>query len=89
MIVVIQSCLTLRDPMDWSHQALLSIRFPRQEYWSGLPFSSLGALPDPGIEFLSPALQANSLLLNHQGSPKVMNTQSEMTTHKFRNYSLI
>ena len=23
---------------------------PRQEYWSGLPFPSLGALPDPGIE---------------------------------------
>ena len=31
-------------------------RFPRQEYWSGLPFPSPGDLPDPGIEPLSPAL---------------------------------
>ena len=27
--------------------------FPRQEYWSGLPFLSLGDLPDPGIETVS------------------------------------
>jgi len=24
--------------------------FPRQEYWSGLPYPSLGILPNPGIE---------------------------------------
>ena len=30
--------------------------FPRQEYWSGLPFPSPGDLPDPGIEPMSPAL---------------------------------
>ena len=35
--------------------------FPRQEYWSGLPFPSLGDLPDPGIEPRSPTLQAESL----------------------------
>ena len=35
--------------------------FPRQEYWSGLPFPSLGDLPDPGIETGSPTLQADSL----------------------------
>ena len=34
--------------------------FSRQEYWSGLPFPSLGDLPDPGIEPGSPALQADS-----------------------------
>jgi len=34
----------------------------RQEYWSGLPFPSLGYLPSPGIEPGSPALQADSLL---------------------------
>ena len=33
--------------------------FSRQEYWSGLPFSSPGNLPDPGIEPKSPALQAD------------------------------
>ena len=37
------------------------MEFSRQEYWSGLPFPSLGALPNPGIEPRSPALQADSL----------------------------
>ena len=36
-------------------QAPLSMRFSRQEYWSGLPFSSLSNLTDPGIETASPA----------------------------------
>ena len=43
------------------HQAPLSMAFSRQEYWSGLPFSSPGDLPDPGIEPVSPALQADPL----------------------------
>ena len=34
-------------------QALLSIEFSRQEYWSGLPFPSPEDLPDPGIEPVS------------------------------------
>ena len=37
-------------------QALLSMGFPRQEHWSGLPFPPPGDLPDPGIEPSSPAL---------------------------------
>ena len=32
-----------------AHQAPLSMGFPRQEYWSGLPFPTPGTLPDPGI----------------------------------------
>ena len=36
--------------MDLAHQALLSMGFPRQEYWSGLPFTSPGDLPNPGIK---------------------------------------
>ena len=39
-----------------AHQACLSMGFPRQEYWSGLPFPSPGDLPYPGIEPTSPAL---------------------------------
>jgi len=49
-------------PWAAAHQAPLSIAFSRQEYWSGLPFSSPGGLPNPGIEPRSPALQADSLL---------------------------
>jgi len=52
-----------------AHQAPLSMGFSRQEYWSGLPFLSLGDLSDPGIEPTPPALQVDSLLLSHQGSP--------------------
>ena len=43
-------------PWTVAHQAPLSTGFPRQEYWSGLPFPSPGDLPDPGIEPMSPAL---------------------------------
>jgi len=46
-------------PWTIAHQAPLPMGFPRQEYWSGLPFPSLGDLPDPGIKLASPALQAN------------------------------
>ena len=49
-------CDTFTIPGTVAHQASLSLGFSRQEYWSGLPFSSLGDLPDPGIEPESPAL---------------------------------
>ena len=52
-----------------AHQAPLSMGFSRQEYWSGLPFPPPGDPPDPGIEPTPPALQVDSLLLSHQGSP--------------------
>jgi len=43
------------------------MRFSRQEYWSGLPFSSPEDLPGSGIELGSPALQADSLPSEPQG----------------------
>ena len=45
-------------PWTVAHQAPLSMGFPRQEYWSGWPFPSPG--DSPGIEPVSPALQADS-----------------------------
>ena len=48
-------------PCTVALQASLSMGFPRQEYWSGLPFSSPGDLPDPGIKSGSSALKADSL----------------------------
>ena len=44
-------------PWTVAYQAPPFIGFSRQEYWSGLPFPSLGDLPDSGIEPGSPALQ--------------------------------
>ena len=56
-------------PWTVAHQAPLSRGFSQQEYWGGLPCLPPGDLPDPGIELMSPALQADSLPLDHQGSP--------------------
>ena len=56
-------------PWTVAHQAPLSMEFSRQEYWSGLPFSSPGNLPDPGIEPVFPALQADALLSEPTGKP--------------------
>ena len=39
IVLVTKLYLTLCDPMDVAHQAPLSLGFPRQEYWSGLPFT--------------------------------------------------
>ena len=56
-------------PRTVAHQAPLLMGFPKQEYWSGLPFLFPGNLPDPGIEPPSPALQADSLPTEPPGKP--------------------
>jgi len=43
--------------------------FPRQEYWSRLPFPSPRGLPNPGIKPMSLSLQEDYLPLSHQSSP--------------------
>ena len=48
-------------PWTVAYQAPPSMKFSRQEYWSGLPFPSPGDLPHPGIEPGSLALQADAL----------------------------
>ena len=60
-------------PWTVAHQALLSMGFSRQEYWSGLPVPSPGYLPNPGIEPETPALQADSL---PSAPPKCQQIQS-------------
>ena len=61
--VVSDSC----NPWTIPCQAPLSMGLCRQEFWSGLPFPSPGDLPDPGIKPGSPALQADSLMIELQG----------------------
>ena len=56
-------------PWTVAYQAPLSMRFSRQEYWSGLPFPSPGDLPDPGIEPGSPALESDALTSEPPGKP--------------------
>ena len=56
-------------PRTVAYKASQSMRFSRQEYWSGLPFLSSGDLPNPGIEPGSPALEADSLSIEPPGKP--------------------
>ena len=59
-VLVTQSCLPA-TPRTAAHQDPLSMEFPKQEYWSRLPFPSAGELPHPGIKPGSPALHVGSL----------------------------
>ena len=65
------------SPTPWivAHQAPLSMEFPRQEYWSGLPFPSLGDLPYSGTEppsFVSPALAGRFFTTMPPGKPQTI-----------------
>ena len=65
-----KSCPTLLQP-PWTvaRQGPLSMRFPRQEHWSELPFPSPGDLYNPGIEPQSPALAGIFLAAEPLGKP--------------------
>ena len=67
--LVAQSCLTLCNPMDCSPPGSSVHGILQARYWSGLPCPPPWDLPNPGIELVPPALQADSLPLSHQGSP--------------------
>ena len=73
-------------PWSVAHQLPLSMEFSRQEYWSGLPFSSLGDLPNPGIEPQSPALQVDSLLSEPSGKLKLFSILTPNTICWFPYY---
>ena len=67
--------LTPCDPMDYSPQAPLSMGFPRQDYWSGLPFPPPGDLPNPhGMEpmsLTSPALARGFFIASTTWEPQL------------------
>ena len=67
---VAQSCPTLATPWTVAYQAPPSMRFSRQEYWSGLPFPSPGDLPNPGTKPESPAFQADALTSEPPGKSR-------------------
>ena len=71
LVLVPQSCPSICNPLDCSPPALLSMKFSRQEHWSGLPFPSPGDLPDSGIEPRSLVLQAESLPSEPLGKPNI------------------
>ena len=66
--------------MDYTaRQASLSLGFPRQEHWRGLPFPPPGNLPDPGIKTTSLALEADAFL-SHQGSLRIQEEDDPIHT---------
>ena len=58
-------------PWTVACQAPLSMAFPRQEYWSGLPFPSPGDLPNPGFETMSPELAGGLFTTKPPGKPHI------------------
>ena len=59
-------------PWTVAFQAPLSMRFPRQEYWSGLPFPSPGDILESGIEPVSPALAGGFFAIESPGKPLIL-----------------
>ena len=72
-------------PWTVAYQALRSMGFSRQEYWSGLPFPSPGNLPNPGIEPRSSAFQTDALPSEPLGKPLTFANISEMSKYFFSN----
>ena len=67
------------DPWTVAHQGPLSMEFPRQEYWSGLPFPFPGDLPEPGIKSKCPGWAGRLFTTEPLGKP--ICNQQKKTTH--------
>ena len=65
--LVVKSGQTLATPWTVGHQDPLSMGFPRQEYWSELPFPCTGNLPNPETEPVSPGLAGGFLTIGPPG----------------------
>ena len=74
--MLLLSCQVVSDsfatPCTVAHQGPLSMGFPRQESWRGLPFLSPGHLPDPGIELTFPALAGGFFIAEPPGKPRAL-----------------
>ena len=86
---VAQSCQLLVTPWTSAYQAPLSMAFPRQKYWSGLPFPSPGNLPDPGIELMSPVLAGGFFTTEPPGKPVVVYTEVEIQCPTHETYIML
>ena len=80
MYVCALSCVQL-FAISWTvaHQAPLSMGFPRQEHWSGLPGPPPGDLPDPGLEplsLVSPALAGGFFTAASAGKLQIFTERS-------------
>ena len=70
--LVTKLCLTLATSWTVDCQVPLSMEFPRQEYWSGLPFPSPGDLPDAGNKLMPPASAGGFFTTEPPGKPQLV-----------------
>ena len=77
-MLLLFSCSVMSDSFAtlWTvaHQAPQTLGLPRQEYWSGLPFSSPGDVSDLGIEPVCPALADGFFTTEPPGKPFISST---------------
>ena len=73
---------SFETPWTVAHQAPLSMGFPRQEYWRGLPFTSPGDLPNPRMSPVSPALAGGFFTAEPPGKPKSHFTDRKLSDKK-------
>ena len=79
------SCLVVSDPVTpWTVPTSppLSMEFSRQEYWRGLPYSTPGNLPDPGIRptsLASPALVGRFSTTAPPGQLELYNREEQIS----------
>ena len=71
LCVCAQSCPNFVTPWTVAHQALLSMGFPRKEYWSGLPFPSLRELPNSDQSSISSIFCISRQILYHCANPYI------------------
>ena len=69
VVTLLSGVQLFATPWTVAHQASLSMGFPRQEYWSGLPFPSSRDLPHPGIEPVYPELADEFFTTDPPGKP--------------------
>ena len=71
-------------PWIVAFQAPLSMGFPRQGYWRGLPFPSQGTLPNPGIELISPSLTGRFFTTEPPRKSRNKNTKLDLEKWAFK-----
>ena len=74
---------TLVTPWAVSHKVPLSLGFPRQEYWNGLPFPSPGDFLDSGIDLMVPALAGIFFATKPLEKPKYWHHTTKKKTNMF------
>ena len=83
IIVFVVRVLLFETTWTVACQAPLSMGFPKQEYWSGLPFTPPGDIPCPRMEPTSPALAGRFFTTEPQGKQERDYSMATLSTYPF------